>query len=113
MQEINQKYSHLYIEKVLMTLFLFRYDVSQSVKQIEESEKPKNKFSFKNKAPTWHFPAGRTRSFSGKPCFRGFSSRFQPFGLQTLAFRGGYWPSSAQPDMDSKSARSRGNKSQQ
>ncbi|MPC55315.1 hypothetical protein E2C01_049247 [Portunus trituberculatus] len=37
--EINQKYAHLCSDKVPMTRFLFGDDVSQSAKQIEETEK--------------------------------------------------------------------------
>ncbi|MPC29290.1 hypothetical protein E2C01_022516 [Portunus trituberculatus] len=36
--EINQKYAHLYSDKVPMTRFLFGDDLSQSAKQIKESE---------------------------------------------------------------------------
>ncbi|MPC99163.1 hypothetical protein E2C01_094560 [Portunus trituberculatus] len=46
-RELNQKFSHLCIEKVPMTQFLFGDDVSRSVKQIEESAKLKSTITAK------------------------------------------------------------------
>lgn len=58
-REINQKYSHLSSDKVPMTRLLFGDDLYQSTKQIEESEKLKNKISTKKPPQPWIFGSGR------------------------------------------------------
>ena len=58
-REINQKYTHLCSDKVLLTRFLFGNDVSQSAKHIEESEKPKHTITTKKPFQNWKFSAGR------------------------------------------------------
>lgn len=83
--EINQKYSHLCSDKVPMTRLLFGDDLSQSTKQIEESEKLKNKITTKKPPQPWRFGSGRftgtrTRDSWGRLPFRGLTSRFHPYG---------------------------------
>ena len=93
-REINQKLSHLCTDKVPMTRFLFDDDVSQSMKQMEESVKLKNAITSKKPPSTWRFPASRTRGFENSAAFRGFS-RFQPYGFRKPAFKGAQRSSSA------------------
>lgn len=98
---MKQKYSHLCSDRVPMTRFLFGDDVSQPAKHIEESEKLKHKITAKKPPATWRYAEGRTRVFLGKTSHRGFSSRFQPYGLHKLASRGSQRPTSARHDTDS------------
>ena len=107
-REINHKYSHLCSDRVPMTRFLFGDDVSQSAKNIEDSEKLKHKISSKKPPSTWRFPGGKTRGLWSKAPHRGFSSRYQPYGLQRAAFRGSHRPVMTRHDSETKNARSRG-----
>ena len=77
-REINQKYAHLCSSKVPVTRFLFGDDVSQTAKQIEDSEKLKSKIAPKKFPSTWSFMGTRTRGYWGSASHRNFSSRFQP-----------------------------------
>ncbi|MPC71410.1 hypothetical protein E2C01_065687 [Portunus trituberculatus] len=91
-REINQKYAHLCSDKVPMTRFLFRDDLSQSARQIEESEKLRTKITAKSPFPswkpgTWKFGGGKTSPF-GRTSSRGFASRFQPYGHRRQGHRG-------------------------
>lgn len=103
-REINQKYSHLCSDKVPMSQCLFGDDVSW---QTEDTEKLKNKFSAKKTPNIWRFTSGRSRGFWGKTAHRNYSSRFQPYGLQRLGFRGGQRQHSARQDADPKNAKGR------
>ena len=63
-KEINQKYSHLCSDKLPMSRLLFGDDVSQSTRQIEESEKLKHKLAAKKTTPVpWRFTSGKSRGF--------------------------------------------------
>ena len=111
-QEINQKYSHLCSDKVPMTRLLFGDDISQSTKQIEEAEKLKNKISTKKTFSPWKFGAnlvgGKPRGFFGKTPFRGFSSRFHPYGQHRADAKGEQRLSYPRHDSASKNFRGRG-----
>ena len=107
-REINQKYSHLCSDKLPMSRLLFGDDLSQSTRQIEETEKLRHKLAVKKSAPApWRFSSGRSRGFWGRTVQRNYSPRFQPYGLFRGA-RGG--PRQQQPrlDQESKNARGRG-----
>ena len=86
-RDINQRYGHLFSDKVLMTRLLFGNDVSQSAKYIEESEILKNKFTTKKQVPTWKFGAGKFSGSTGKPHYKGFASRLHPYGQRTFGHR--------------------------
>lgn len=110
--EINHKYAHLCSDKVPMTRLLFGDDVSQSAKQIEETEKLKHKFSTR-RAATWRSgfgkPAGgRTRAFQGRAPFRGFPSRFHPYGQRRFSSRGEPRANPPRQDSEPKNSRGRG-----
>ncbi|MPD05872.1 hypothetical protein E2C01_101642 [Portunus trituberculatus] len=67
-----------------MTRYLFGDDVSQSARQIEESEKLRNKIVPKKSFSPWKSAAGKfggtkARGFLGRNPYRGFSSRFHPY----------------------------------
>lgn len=101
-RELNQKYAHLCSEKVPMSRFLFGDDVSLSAKQIEDSEKLKNKISMKKPVSAWKFAGGR-----GRPAHRGWSSRFQPYVTTRPSYRSGPKTGSSRRDTDSKNGRGR------
>ena len=107
-REINPKYSHLCTDKVPMSRYLFGDDVSQTAKQIDDTEKLKNKFSAKKSSSQWKFTSGRSRGFWGRTTHRNYSARFQPYGLQRFGYRGGQRQPSVRQDLDSKNARGRG-----
>ncbi len=107
-REINQKYSHLCADKVPMSRFLFGDDVSLSAKQIEDTEKLKNKFSLKKPAYPWKTTSGRSRGYWGRTWHRNSAMRFQPYGLQRSGARTGQRQLPARQDADSKNARSQG-----
>ena len=107
-REINQKYSYLCSDKVPMSRFLFGDDVSQVAKQIEDTERLKNKITPKKQANSWRFTSGRSRSFWGKNVQRNYFGRFQPYGMQRLGFRGGQRPALARQDSEPKNAKGRG-----
>lgn len=112
-REINPKYSHLCSDKVPMTSLLFGDDVSQSARQIDESEKLKSKFTTKKPFPTWKpgsgkFGGGKTRGFFGKTSHRGASSRFQPYGLRKSGYKGDQRHSYPRQEAESKNSRGRG-----
>ena len=75
-REINQKYAHLCNVMVPMSRFLFGEDVSQSAKQIDETEKMKNKFSATKSTSPWKFKSGRSTGFWGRAVQRNSSARF-------------------------------------
>ncbi|MPC72284.1 hypothetical protein E2C01_066583 [Portunus trituberculatus] len=75
------------MNKVPVTSFLFGDDVSQSAKQIEDSEKLKFKFAPKKPPSTWSFTSSRARGFWGSQSHRSYA-RFQPYGLQRQETRG-------------------------
>ncbi|MPC55150.1 hypothetical protein E2C01_049081 [Portunus trituberculatus] len=66
-REINQKYSHLCFDKWPMSCMLFGDDVSQSAKQIEDTEKLEHKFAAKKNPVPWRFTGGRSRGFWENP----------------------------------------------
>lgn len=107
-REINQKYAHLCSDKVPMTRFLFGDDVSQSAKQIEETEKLKNKITTKKTPFPWKSASGRPRSFWGKTTFRSHAARFQPYAPQRWGFRGGQRLYLSRQDAETKNAKGRG-----
>ncbi|MPC14374.1 hypothetical protein E2C01_007139 [Portunus trituberculatus] len=107
-REINPKYSHLCSDKVPMSRFLFGDDVSQSAKQIEETEKPKNKLATKKPLFPGKSSSSRPRSFWGKSTFWSHSARFQPYGQQRWGFRSGQRQHLARQDSDPKNAKGRG-----
>lgn len=106
-RELNQKYAHLCSEKVPMSRFLFGDDVSLSAKQIEESEKFKNKITVKKPVSAWKFAGGRSRGLWGRPAHRGWSSRVQPYVTTRPSYRSGQKTGSSRQDMDSKNGRGR------
>lgn len=107
-REINQKYAHLCSDKVPMTRFLFGDDVSQSAKHIEESEKLRNKFTTKKSLPTWKFGAGKFRSSAGKAPYKGFASRFTPYGQRTYGQRPEHHQPFTRQSAEAKNSRGRG-----
>lgn len=86
-REINQKYFHLCSDKVPITRLLFGNDVSQSAKNTEDSEKLRNKITMKKPLPTRKFGAGKVRGSFGKSLYKGFASRFHPYGQKTYGHR--------------------------
>lgn len=107
-REINQKYTHLCSDRVPITRFLFGDDVSQSAKQIEETEKLKNKISAKRTPFPWKSTGGRPRSFWSRTTPRSHAARFQPYAPQRWGFRGGQRAYSSRPDAETKNAKGRG-----
>ncbi|KAK3890226.1 hypothetical protein Pcinc_005793 [Petrolisthes cinctipes] len=112
-REINQKYAHLCTDKVPMTRFLFGGDLSQSAKQIEESEKLKSKITTKRPFQSWKFGSGKfggnkTRSFFGKSSHSGFSTRFQPYGQRNSYYKRDQRHSYSRQDSGTKNFRGRG-----
>lgn len=107
-REINQKYAHLCSDKVPMTRLLFGDDVSQSAKHIEESEKLKNKITMKKQPPIWKFGAGKFRGSSGKTQYRGFASRFHPYGQRTYGHRSDHRQPFSRQGSEAKNSRGRG-----
>ncbi|MPC63265.1 hypothetical protein E2C01_057360 [Portunus trituberculatus] len=90
-REINPKYTHLCSDKVPMTRYLFGDDVSQSARQIEESEKLRNKIAPKKSFSSWKsaaskFGGTKARGFFGRNPYRGFSSRFHPYRQRRAGF---------------------------
>lgn len=106
-REINQKYAHLCSDKVPMTRLLFGDDVSQSAKNIEESEKLKNKFTTKKSFPTWRFGTGK-RGSSGKAPYKGFATKFTPYGQRAYGQRTEHRRPFPRQGMESKNSRGRG-----
>ncbi|MPC61369.1 hypothetical protein E2C01_055439 [Portunus trituberculatus] len=100
--EINQKYAHLCSDKVPMTCLLFGDDVSQSAKHIEESEKLRSKIVTRKPLPTWKFDASKFRGSSGKMPFRGFMSRFHPYGQLTFGHWSEHWQTFSQQGSEAK-----------
>ena len=107
-REINQKYAHLCSDRVPITRFLFGDDVSQSAKQIEETEKLKNKITAKRTPFPWKSNSGRTRSFWSRTTSRSHAARFQPYAPQRWGFRGDQRMSSSRQDAETKNAKGRG-----
>ena len=109
-KEINHKYAHLCSDKVPITRFLFGDDVSQSARQIEESERLKNKISTKKNTTLWQSAGGRLRGPWGRPPHMSFSSQFKLYGhgSQRYSTRGGHCQPYARPDTSSKNVRTRG-----
>ncbi|XP_045131685.1 uncharacterized protein LOC123516453 isoform X2 [Portunus trituberculatus] len=104
-REINQKYSHLCSDKLPMSRLLFGDDVTQSTRQIEESEKLRHKLAAKKTTPVlWRFTSGRSRGFWGRTTHRTYSPRFQPYGL-LRGVRSGQQQQQLRPDQESKNAR--------
>ncbi|MPC83133.1 hypothetical protein E2C01_077826 [Portunus trituberculatus] len=74
-----------------MTWYLFGDNVSQSAGQIEESEKLRNKIAPKKSFSSWKSAAGKfdgtkARGSFGRNPYRGFSSRFHPYGHCRASF---------------------------
>ena len=107
-REINQKYVHLCSDKVPMTKFLFGDDVSQSAKQIEDTEKLRTKITPKKSPFGWKSASGRPRSFWGRSSFRSHAPRFQPYATQRWGYRGGQRQFLARQDTEPKNAKGRG-----
>lgn len=108
-REINQKYAHLCSDKVPMTRFLFGDDVSQAAKHIEEAEKLKTKFTNKKQLPsTSRFAGWKSRGSQGIPAYKGFASRFQPYGQHMYGHKGEHRQSSLRLGSDPKNYRGRG-----
>ena len=107
-REIHKKYSHLCLDKLPMTRFLFGDDVSQSARKIEGTDRLWNNFSTKAAPVAWKFTGGRSRPFWGRSTCRGFADRFQPYKAQCQDYRSGQWNSSTRLESNSKNARGRG-----
>ena len=107
-REINPKYSHLCSDNVPMSRFLFGDDVSQSAKQIEETDKLKVKLASKKPLFPGKSSNSRPRSFWGRTSFRSQSMRFQPYGQQWWGFRAGQRQHVQRRDSDPKNAKGRG-----
>ena len=108
-REINHKYAHLCSDKAPMTRFLFGDDVSQAAKHIEEAEKLKSKFTSKKQLPsTSRFGGWRSRGSHGNPAYKGFASRFQPYGQHMYGYKGEPRQSSLRLGLDPKNSRGRG-----
>ncbi|XP_045105428.1 uncharacterized protein LOC123500945 [Portunus trituberculatus] len=105
-RKVNHKYAHLCSSKVPVTCFLFGDDVSQSAKQIEDSEKLTNKFIAKKLTSTWSFMGTRSRGYWGSSLHRSFS-RYQPYGLLRHRAKGAQQHNTPRQDSISKNARSR------
>lgn len=107
-REINQKYSHLCSDKLPMSRLLFGDDVSQSTKQIEDSEKLRHKLAPKKPTPVpWRFSSGRSRGFWARSTPRTYSPRFQPYG-QGRGGRPGQRQHQLRAEQEPKNARGRG-----
>ena len=106
-RELNQKYAHLCSEKVPMTRFLFGDDVSLSAKQIEESEKLRNKISMKKPASAGKFAGSKSRGHWGRPAYRGWSSRFQPYVTTRPSHRSGMQSGPPRQNLDPKNGKGR------
>lgn len=89
-REINPKYARLCSDKVLMTRFLFGDDVSQSARQIDESESSRTIFQTRNlsllEICSWEL--GRLEASLGKPSTGGFLPGFNPMAPERLVTRG-------------------------
>lgn len=108
-REINQKYVHLCSDKVPMTRFLFGDDVSQAAKHIEEAEKLKTKFTNKKQLPsTSRFGGWKSRGSQGTSAFKGFASRFHPYGQHMYGFKGDQRQSSFRLSSDAENSQGRG-----
>ncbi|XP_050706773.1 uncharacterized protein LOC126992160 [Eriocheir sinensis] len=107
-REINQRYSHLCSDKVPMTRFVFGDDVSQSAKNIEDSEKLKTKIIMKKPLPTWKFGAGKVRGSFGKFPYKGLASRFHPYGQRTYGHRSDHRQPYSRQGSEAKNSRGRG-----
>ncbi|MPC60966.1 hypothetical protein E2C01_055028 [Portunus trituberculatus] len=112
-RKINQKYAHLSSDKVPMTRLLFGDDVSQSAKHIEESEKLRSKTATRKPLPTWKFGASKFRGSSGKMPYRGFMSRFYPYGQQMFGHQSEHWQTFSWQGSEAKNYRGQGNNPQQ
>ncbi|MPC43001.1 hypothetical protein E2C01_036636 [Portunus trituberculatus] len=92
-----------------MTRFLFGDDVSQAAKHIEEAEKLKTKFTNKKQLPsTSRFGGWKSRGSQGNSAFKGFASRFHPYGQQMHGYKGEQQQSSFRLSLDAKNSRGRG-----
>ncbi|MPC97906.1 hypothetical protein E2C01_093249 [Portunus trituberculatus] len=91
-----------------MSCLLFGDDVSQSTRQIEESEKLRHKLAAKKTTPVpWRFISGRSRGFSGRTTHRTYSPRSQPYRL-LRGVRSDQRQEQPYPDQESKNAKGRG-----
>lgn len=91
-RDINHKYSHLCTDKTPTTGLLFGDDISQATKEIDEAERLKSKFTSKRHSTSWtssnsRFGGSKPRNFFGKAPSRGFSYRYQPYGLRGTTTR--------------------------
>ena len=66
-REIHKKYSHLCLDKLPMTRFLFGDDVSQSARKIEGTDRLWNNFSTKAAPVAWSSPVGALGRSGGGP----------------------------------------------
>lgn len=82
--EYHQKFKHFCTEKVMLTRFLFRDDVSKCVEQIEDSVMFKFTFNAKKPPFTWCLSDSRTRGFRNTAVVRGFYSWSFPLGFGCL-----------------------------
>ncbi|XP_045133115.1 uncharacterized protein LOC123517182 [Portunus trituberculatus] len=106
-RELNQKYAYLCSDKVPISQCLFGDDVSLSAKQIEDTEKLKNKITMKKPVSAWKFAGGRSRGVWGRPAHRGWSSRVHPYVPSRPAFRSGLRSGPSRQDTESKNGRGR------
>lgn len=112
-REINYKYVHLCSDKVPITRFLFGDDVSQSARQIEETEKLRSKFSLRKPAPPFKSTVKRLGGYWYKSAGRGIHTSFRPYGLQRLGPRAAPRQPPAHHGAVSKNFRGRGGRSRQ
>ncbi|MPC99846.1 hypothetical protein E2C01_095288 [Portunus trituberculatus] len=81
----------------------------EAAKHIEESEKLKTKFTNKKQLPsTSRFGGWRSRGSQGNSAFKGFTSRFHPYGQHMYGYKGEQRQSSFQLSSDAKNSRGRG-----
>ncbi|XP_063886249.1 uncharacterized protein LOC135114290 [Scylla paramamosain] len=107
--KINQKYAHLCSDKVPMTRLLFGDDVSL----IEESEKLRSKIAPRKPLSTSKFGPGKFRGSSGKLPYRGFMSRFHPYGQRTHGPWSEHRQSFSRQGPETKNSRGRGHNPRQ
>ena len=112
-REINYKYAHLCSDKVPITRFLFGDDVSQTARQIEETDKLRTKFSQKRPAFPFKFPSKRPGGYWNRAPGKVSFPRFQPYGHQRFGSRAAPRQPPARHDVDSKNAKGRGGRSRQ
>ncbi|MPC98709.1 hypothetical protein E2C01_094090 [Portunus trituberculatus] len=91
--------------------FIIKREINQkyAAKHIEESEKLKTKFTNKKQLPsTSRFGGWRSRGSQGNSAFKGFTSRFHPYGQHMYGYKGEQRQSSFRLSSDAKNSRGRG-----